>query len=74
LENKESYFQAEFRNFKNGESGEARKNWMRNLILCDLKKNGPDLSSEAKVMAVLGLDSESWFLVRCWKGGVRFCG
>jgi hypothetical protein len=38
LENEKSYFQAEFENFKNSESGEARKNRMRNLILCDLKK------------------------------------
>jgi hypothetical protein len=35
LKNEKSYFQAEFENFKNSESG---KNWMRNLILCDLKK------------------------------------
>jgi hypothetical protein len=42
---------------------------MRNLILCDLKKNGPDSSFEAKVMAVLSLDSESGFLARCWNGG-----
>ena len=42
---------------------------MRNLILCDLKKIGPDSSFEAKVMAVLSLDSESGFLARCWKGG-----
>jgi hypothetical protein len=41
---------------------------MRNLILCDLKKIGPDSSFEAKVMAVLSLDSESGFLARCWKG------
>jgi hypothetical protein len=34
-----------------------------------LKKNGPDSSSEAKVTAVLSLDSESGFLARCWKGG-----
>jgi hypothetical protein len=64
-----SYFQAEFGNFKNGESGNAGKNWIRNLILCDLEKNEPDSSSEAKVMAVLSLDSESGFLARCWKGG-----
>jgi hypothetical protein len=38
LENEKSYFQAEFGNFKNGESGKAEKNRMRNLILCDLKK------------------------------------
>jgi hypothetical protein len=38
LENEKSYFQAEFRNFKNSESGKAAKNQMRNLILCDLKK------------------------------------
>jgi hypothetical protein len=69
LENEKSYFQAEFRNFKNSESGKAGKNRMRNLILCDLKKNGPDSSSEAKVMVVLSLDSESGFLARCWKGG-----
>jgi hypothetical protein len=31
--------------------------------------NGPDSSSEAKVTAVLSLDSESGFLARCWKGG-----
>jgi hypothetical protein len=42
---------------------------MRNLIMCDLKTNGPDSSSEAKVLAVLSLDSESRFLARCWKGG-----
>jgi hypothetical protein len=42
---------------------------MQNLILCDLKKNGPDSSSEAKVMVVLSLDSESGFLARCWKSG-----
>jgi hypothetical protein len=42
---------------------------MQNLILCDLKKNGPDSSSEAKVTAVLSLDSELGFLARCWKGG-----
>jgi hypothetical protein len=35
---KKSYFQAEFGNFKNNEFGKARKNRMRNLILCDLKK------------------------------------
>jgi hypothetical protein len=33
------------------------------------EKNGPDSSSEAKVMAVLSLDSESEFLARCWKSG-----
>jgi hypothetical protein len=33
------------------------------------EKNGPDSSSEAKVMAVLSLDSESRFMTRCWKGG-----
>jgi hypothetical protein len=33
------------------------------------EKNGPDSSSEAKVMVVLSLDSESGFLARCWKGG-----
>jgi hypothetical protein len=33
------------------------------------EKNGPDSSSEAKVMAVLSLHSESGFLARCWKGG-----
>jgi hypothetical protein len=33
------------------------------------EKNGPDSSSEAKVMPVLSLDSESGFLARCWKGG-----
>jgi hypothetical protein len=38
LENEKSYFQAKFGNFKNSESGKARKNRMRNLILCDLKK------------------------------------
>jgi hypothetical protein len=48
------------------------KNRMQNLILCDLKKNGPGLSSEVKVMVVLSLDSESGFLVRCWKGGGSF--
>jgi hypothetical protein len=32
------------------------------------EKNGPDSSSEAKVTAVLILDSESGFLARCWKG------
>jgi hypothetical protein len=69
LENEKSYFQAEFGNFKNSESGIAGKNWMQNLILCDLKKNGSDSSSEAKVTAVLSLDSESGFLARCWKGG-----
>jgi hypothetical protein len=69
LQNEKSYFQAEFGNFKNSESGKARKNRMQNLILCDLKKNGPDSSLEAKVMAVLSLDSESGFLTRCWKGG-----
>jgi lambda repressor-like predicted transcriptional regulator len=69
LGNEKSYFQAEFGNFKNSESGETGKNWMRNLILCDLKKNGSDSSTEAKVMAVLSLDSESGFLSRCWKGG-----
>jgi hypothetical protein len=41
---------------------------MQNLILCDLKKNGTDSSSEAKVTAVLSLDSKSGFLARCWKG------
>jgi hypothetical protein len=40
---------------------------MRNLILCDLKKNGPDSSYEVKVTVVLSLDSESGFLARCWK-------
>jgi lambda repressor-like predicted transcriptional regulator len=69
LENEKSNFQAKFENFKNSESDKAEKNWMRNLILCDLKKNGPDSSSEAKVTAVLSLDSESGFLARCWKGG-----
>ena len=69
MENEKSYFQAEFGNFKNSESGKAGKNQMRNLILCDLKKNGPDSSSEAKVMVVLSLGSESGFLARCWKGG-----
>jgi hypothetical protein len=54
---------------KNSESDKARKNQMQNLILCDLKKNGPDSSSEAKVMVVLSLDTESGFLARCWKGG-----
>jgi hypothetical protein len=38
LENEKSYFQAEFGNFKNSESGKAGKNRMQNLILCDLKK------------------------------------
>jgi hypothetical protein len=38
LENEKSYFQAEFENFKNSESGKAGKNRMQNLILCDLKK------------------------------------
>jgi hypothetical protein len=38
LENEKSYFQAEFGNFKNSESGKAAKNWMQNLIMCDLKK------------------------------------
>jgi hypothetical protein len=33
------------------------------------EKNGPDSISEAKVTAVLSLDSESGFLARCWKGG-----
>jgi hypothetical protein len=33
------------------------------------EKNGPDLSSEAKVMAVLSFDSELGFLARCWMGG-----
>jgi hypothetical protein len=33
------------------------------------EKNGPDSSSEAKVMTVLSLNSESVFLARCWKGG-----
>jgi hypothetical protein len=33
------------------------------------EKNGPDSSSEAKVTAVLCLDSESGFLATCWKGG-----
>ncbi len=33
------------------------------------EKNGPGSSSEAKVTAVLSLDSESGFLARCWKGG-----
>jgi hypothetical protein len=42
---------------------------MQNLILCDLKKNGPDSSSEAKVTTVLSLDSKSGFLARCWKDG-----
>ena len=37
------------------------------------EKNGPDSSSEAKVMAVLSLDSESGFLARCWKGGGFGC-
>jgi hypothetical protein len=37
--------------------------------MCDLKKNGPDSNSEAKVMAVLSLDSELGFLARCWKSG-----
>jgi hypothetical protein len=69
LENEKSYFHVEFGNFKNSESGKTRKNRMQNLILCDLKKNGSDSSSEAKVMAVLSLDSESGFLARCWKGG-----
>jgi hypothetical protein len=69
LENEKSYFQAEFGNFKTSESGKAGKNRMQNLYLCDLKKNGSDSSSEAKVMAVLSLHSESWFLARCWKGG-----
>jgi hypothetical protein len=72
LENEKSYFQDEFGDFKNGESGKARKNRMRNLILCDLKKVGHDSSSEAKVMADLSLDSESGFLARCWKGGGGF--
>jgi hypothetical protein len=69
LENEKSYFRAEFGNFKNSESGKAGKNRIRNLILCDLKKNRLDLSSEAKVTAVLSLDSESGFLARCWKDG-----
>jgi hypothetical protein len=69
LENENSYFLAEFGNFKNSESGDAGKNLMRNLIMCDLKKNGPDSSSEVKVTSVLSLDSESGFLARCWKGG-----
>jgi hypothetical protein len=69
LKNEKSYFPAEFGNFKNSKSGKARKNQMQNLILCDLKKNRPDSSSEAKVMAVLSLDSESEFLARCWKSG-----
>jgi hypothetical protein len=69
LENEKSYFQDKFGDFKNGESGKARKNQMRNLILCDLKKIGHDSSSEAKVMVNLSLDSESGFLARCWKGG-----
>jgi hypothetical protein len=51
---------------KNSESDKARKNQMQNLILCDLKKNGPDSSSEAKVMVVLSLDTESGFLAWCW--------
>jgi hypothetical protein len=33
------------------------------------EKNGPDPSSETKVMAVLSLDSVLGFLARCWKGG-----
>jgi hypothetical protein len=33
------------------------------------EKNGPGSSSEAKVMAVLSLDSESGFLASSWKGG-----
>jgi hypothetical protein len=33
------------------------------------EKNGPDSSSETKVMAVLSLDFESGYLARCWKGG-----
>jgi hypothetical protein len=40
LENEKSYFQAEFGNFKNSESGKAGKIRMQNLILCDLKKMG----------------------------------
>jgi hypothetical protein len=38
LEKEKSYFQAEFGNFKNRESGKAGKKRMQNLILCDLKK------------------------------------
>jgi hypothetical protein len=38
LENENSYFQAEFGDFRNGESDEAEKNRMQNLIMCDLKK------------------------------------
>jgi hypothetical protein len=49
LENENSYFQAEFENFKNSESGKTGKNQMRNLILCDLKKNGPNSSSKRKL-------------------------
>ena len=85
MENEKSYFQAEFGNFKNSESGKAGKNRMRNLILCDLKKNGPDSSSEAKVTTVLGFVDRVgfrdmiYFVDRFgWRGvgrvGVRFCG
>ena len=69
MENEKSYFQAKFGNFKISESGKAGKNRIQNLILCGLEKNGPNSSSEAKVMAILSLDSESGFLAICWKGG-----
>jgi hypothetical protein len=74
LENENSYFQAKFGDFRKGEPGKAGENQVQNLILCDLKKNGPDSSSEAEVMVVLSLDSESGFLARRWKGGGGFVG
>jgi hypothetical protein len=38
LENENTYLQAKFGDFKNGESDKAGENQIRNLILCDLKK------------------------------------
>jgi hypothetical protein len=73
LQNENSYLQAEFGDFENGESHKARVNRMK-FNFVRFEKNGPDSSSETKVMVVLSLDSESGFLARRWKGGDQFCG
>ena len=69
MENEKSYFQAEFGNFKKQQIWKIRKESDAKFNSVRFEKNGSDSSSEAKVTAVLSLDSESGFLARCWKGG-----
>ena len=69
MENEKSYFQAKFGNFKKQRIRQCRKESDAKFNSVRFEKNGPTSSSEAKVMVVLSLNSESGFLARCWKGG-----